>query len=207
MKEKGFFYGDVGESPEMDHVVYGVYEDRALRRPIAENHIKDLMKADIVDEKGKYIYYQPYVYAVLDKGTYYAAAYTTNPFDDFKMEYESLSCYFRLHDTLSDGKPLRFSLKDKKQVNQFKLKDIKSNRIKVTAENGITKVTLCDDKNNIIDAAKFENKESEGKQFAFFKVNKSKSYFLKVRSYYPINEGEEHPFPFVSWLYIKYENV
>ena len=206
MYERGFFVSAVSEGGDMDHVVYGIYKDSALREPIRKKRIKDdLRKSDAIDEKGKYIYYEPYVDAVLDKGTYYAAIYTTNSHDNFKMTYQSRVGYYCLHHTLSEGKTLRFCVEDKKQVNRFKLKGIRSNRIKVTVENGVKQVALCDKKDNIINTANFkDNKSGEGKHFTFFSVDRKRAYFLRIRSYYSTGMGDHFEEP---WFCIKYENA
>lgn len=93
IKEPTVFAQGMAPDFGMEHIRFGIYRDKALTNPIDEADAGYNFKADSQIEEGAdiadYPDYKTSIQVILEPGTYYAAVYSTSPFDKAKATYVS----------------------------------------------------------------------------------------------------------------------
>lgn len=191
--------------PKTDHAYFGIFEDEELNNPIEIVDFTWLYK-DGAFEEGE-MDEKPYDenrdgIIVLQPGTYYAAIYSTSPFDDFEALYASSYCPLNLNVTMEEGKTVNFYCIKDDQVNTLKIQADREGRIRI-ATNLISEgiLEIFDDKG--IRIARHETDvNGDQRVSAYLDVKKGHQYEVKISELPPEKE------PYLMFLYtVKYQYI
>lgn len=192
--------------PYTSHAYFGIFEDEALDRPVEIVDFTWLYKDGPFEEgETDEIPYDKNRdgIIVLQPGIYYAAVYSTSPFDDSDVSYKSYYCPLNLNVTMEEGKAVNFYCIKDDQVNKLKIQADRDGRIRI-ATNLISEglLEIFDDKGTRI--ARHETDDDRDQRVsAYLDVKKGQYYEVKISELPPGKEPEYMFLYTVKYQYIR----
>lgn len=187
LKEKTIIAQGVSEDLQLEDLFYGIYTDSELKSPVFEVSMEKMLEASHDIEMGAsiedYPDYAPYQERVLEPGTYYLAAYSTNPREKNTALYECRQGVVNTELSLKEGVWGFFFSTGRAQKTYFKIHVAEPGMISV--ERDFWKVTydirLCDADKKPLKKAELNPKNlKKGRQKAQVVVPKAGTYYLQV---------------------------
>lgn len=185
--EKTIISQEVIEDLQLKNIVYGIYKDSLLNKPVAEVNMADNLKASQAIEMGapfdEYPYYAPQLNIVLESGTYYLAVYSTDPNEKNTALYESRKAVVHTEIPLEEGKWGFFFSTGKDQKTYFKINVKKPGSINVERDfwKFTYKIRLCNaDKEPVAEAVLIPAEPGKQRQKAQITVPDAGTYYLQV---------------------------
>lgn len=133
-------FGDKQASSE--DVRVGLYKDQNLEKPIEETAYKAYVSNPEEEEPEEVIPEHEDGAIFVDAGTYYVGLYTTNPFDDYEVNYDRWYGEVKTNHTLKEDIVQNFVVQDAEQVTYFKFRAKQTGKIKAEFDINKGKVEL-----------------------------------------------------------------
>lgn len=205
----------MGMSPEsdMEYIHFGIYRDKDLTDPIDEADAGHNFNADWHIEEGAdlsdYPDYKTSLFSLLQPGTYYAAVYSTSPFED-KLVYDYESWYDVLDSdlTLEEGQYQYFYAEPGKEY-EFPFTVADNDEILLETAGIAGTLTLYDtDGKTVIETLDIDAEQLYKESKKSFTFEKGGTYCFRLTDY-PREQFREHHYGWgelhSNWL--RYKNV
>ena len=181
VKEPSIVLLEVGGYTESGY--YGIYRDAFIQKPVEEVPFTwEYRNGGFEEGAVEYIPNEESKdgIVILEPGTYYAAVYTKNPFDDSVVSYLSYIAPFNEEGELKEDESKNFYAVKEGQKNTFEIISRKKGEIRIATNIFNQGTVSVFDKNKVLLNKKKATKNSDKPITLIFNADKEQTYYVEI---------------------------